>query len=136
MNMPTSDTIISRHIEWLSLVAITGCCLKYGSEESNPTTTPADELIQEIAKQVAYQGTMAGIDLRDIKSDEGTIEFKVPAWAVIFIADILVKNEGKIKPNSGLMGAWAPFAVATYALAKGEDGPDDNIIDFPAHRLN
>ena len=135
MNKPTTDTIISRRIEWLSLVAITGCCLKYGSEESNPTTTPADELIQEIAKQVAYQGTMAGIDLRDIKSDQGTIEFKVPAWAVIFIADILGKNEAKVAP-CGMMGSWAPFALAVFSLAKGEDGPDDNILDFPAHRLN
>ena len=135
MKKPSTDTIISRRIEWLSLVAITGCCLKYGSEESNPTTTPADELIQEIAKQVAHQGTAAGMVLKDITSDQGTIEFKVPAWAVIFIADILVKNEPETK-GLGLMAAWAPFALATYALAKGEDGPDDNIIDFPAHRLN
>jgi len=135
MKKPSTDTIISRRIEWLSLVAITGCCLKYGAEESNPTTTPADELIQEIAKQVAFQGRMAGMDLHDITSDQGTIEFQVPAWAVIFIADILVKNDDKVQ-GLGLMGAWAPFAVATYALAKGEDGPDDNILDFPAHRLN
>ena len=135
MKKPSTDTIISRRIEWLSLVAITGCCLKYGSEESNPTTTPAKELVQEIAKQVAHQGTAAGMDLHDINSDQGTVDFKVPAWAVIFIADILVKNEPETK-GLGLMAAWAPFALATYALAKGEDGPDDNIIDFPAHRLN
>jgi len=139
----TPNVLVTEHISWRALAVIAGMCLTHHDLAQDVVGEDSKTLGEEIASQVAFQAMKAGIDPKSEKMDSGaTLNFSVPMWAMVFIADIMqaLREEARdlaVPLDSSvlaMMQEFTPFARAAVAVL--DDDGEGFQEDLPNYRLN
>ena len=139
----TPNVLVTEHISWRALACIAGMCLTHYDLTQDNVGEDKKTLGEEIASQVAFQAMKAGINPKSEPMGSGaTLNFSVPMWALVFIADIMQALREEAKDLAvplgndviAMMQEFHPFATAAVRVL--DDHGKGFGEDFSAHELN